>query len=278
MGDIDGDGVDEALIFTPFNVSDGTATALTVCKTKTQPDGSITLEPGTPVTLAYSVSDEGQAAVVDVDGDGARDVVFLAGAIGVRPRRSSCCGIKEGRIDPSRSPTIAQDESPEGFALVEDRAGKLPAMVYVTPTSVSLVHVDGRVTSDHRQLQALTAGTGGPPLPTSSTATACRTSPSPIRRTSCCSMGRRCCRDACSPRAFTTSGGRAARSSRSRRPSRRSRGGREQAKAVEQAKMLFNAGAQAYGGAGQFMAAVQAFEEAYKLRAAAGDLVLAIRN
>jgi hypothetical protein len=159
-GDLDGDGVDEALVAAPATGGSGDSSALFFARVQTS-STQVTVEPtGTLVRLPFLVTQEGQFELVDVDGDGALDVVLLAGTVQT-DRQLVIAWNKSGVFSSDDVVTVNDtNEAPEGFTLVRDQAVAAPAIAYVTHDAVMLAHLTNRTVSDRNKLLSSTNPSG----------------------------------------------------------------------------------------------------------------------
>lgn len=141
-GDVDGDGLDEVVALMP-NKKDETC-ALVIAKPKSAGAGASTAF-GDPIELPLAVGSDGELALLDMDGDGALDVVVLAGRDATR-RLSVLWNDGHGGFSPARATDVADaNDRPNDFGFVRVAAGARPAIAYVTRTTL----VVAKVAPDH---------------------------------------------------------------------------------------------------------------------------------
>jgi hypothetical protein len=149
-GDIDGDGIDELVVAAPVGVANASRGGLFVSRVKSV-EGSVLLQPPADngVPLPFLVSQEGQLAVEDVDGDGAADIVFLSGVLNNKgvsvARKLMVYWNQGGAFDSANVLTLSEDkDSPEGFAFLRDRAAGQRSLAYASGGAIVVAHIASR--------------------------------------------------------------------------------------------------------------------------------------
>jgi hypothetical protein len=141
--DFDHDGTPDVATVLPFGVSDGSQSALYV---STPQASGAPFAMTTPVALPFAVSLEGQLDAIDVDVDGAPDLVLLTGD-GASTTRQVVVLWNDGKGNFSASSTSvinASGELPQGFAPIQLAPSEPPALAYVTHIALELAHVDAK--------------------------------------------------------------------------------------------------------------------------------------
>ena len=141
-GDVDGDGTPEIVAVTPKSViGDGANSQLVVAKARSDDKA---FDVSTPIALGVAASPEAQLELVDVDRDGALDVVLLSGAHDAS-KLVVYWNDGHGGFDAQRSNVLSRTgDVPRGFTFVNVDAKTAPALAYVTAQSVVLSRLDAR--------------------------------------------------------------------------------------------------------------------------------------
>jgi hypothetical protein len=140
QGDVNGDGVPEVVMLLPRSaLGDGADSQLLIAKARSD---ATAFDVSDPIALGVHASTDGQLAVVDVDDDGALDVVALTGPEGAFTLVVYWNDGKGG-FSPQRSTAIATSgDLPTGFALVRVALNEPRAIAYTTLKSVVLAHIN----------------------------------------------------------------------------------------------------------------------------------------
>src|SRR5262249_55333976 len=129
-GDLDGDGIDELVLAAP----DGTGTRCLVSGGDVQLLGSEpSKDAAAPVVLEEPCKDDTQLSVVDLDGDGAQDVVLLVGAPGGPRKLLALWGDGTGQLDASQLAMLSPKSlDPTAFTLLSRGDGNAGWLAYTT--------------------------------------------------------------------------------------------------------------------------------------------------
>ncbi len=141
--DFDHDGTPDVATILPFGVSDGSQSALYLATPQTT---GAPFAMAAPIALPFAISLEGQLAAIDVDVDGAPDLVLLTGD-GASLTRQVIVLWNDGNGGFSASSTSvvnATGEIPQGFAPIQLAPTEPPALAYVTHLALQLAHVDAK--------------------------------------------------------------------------------------------------------------------------------------
>ncbi len=160
-GDIDGDGATDVVSAMPYTTDD-TTSVLVVAKPKSDGKGGWVMNVAAQIELPFPVAIDGELALADVDGDGALDAVILGGSAAAKTLLVMW-NDGAGGFAVSRSTSVnAMGEQPTDFALVRVAAATLPAIAYVTRTSLIVAQIGAdRATVTRETLDAtLNYGTG----------------------------------------------------------------------------------------------------------------------
>jgi len=157
-GDLNGDGLDEALLAAP----DGTRTRCLLSSARVDPSAERRLTASPPVVLEDPCEQDTQLSVVDLDGDGAFDVVILLGAPGHARKLLALWGDGSGELDASQLTTLSpKGVSPSAFALLRHGTDDATWIAYTTADAVKLLQPAAeRRFEDAGVLATLEHGTG----------------------------------------------------------------------------------------------------------------------
>jgi hypothetical protein len=159
-GDLDGDGLDE-LVFAGSD-TDGQKCLLFVARVETSGGPSVSSSP--PITLDQPCAEGAQMSVIDLDGDGARDVVLLLGADGPGRRLLAFWGDGSGQLDSNAFALLVPESArPSAFTFLEGGAREGISVVYTTPDAVRTLRpraIERRVFDDAGVLVKLARGSG----------------------------------------------------------------------------------------------------------------------
>jgi hypothetical protein len=158
--DFNEDGVADVATILPFGVADGSQSALYVSTPQANgPPFAMTA----PVSLMIPVSLEGQLDAIDVDVDGAPDLVLLTGdAASLMRQIVVLWNDGKGSFSASSTSVVnATADVPHGFASVQLAPSEPPALAYVTATALEIAHVDAKArTFATTKVATLLLGTG----------------------------------------------------------------------------------------------------------------------
>jgi hypothetical protein len=111
--------------------------------------------------LEEPCEDDAQMSVVDLDGDGARDVVILVGVVSGPRKLLALWGDGTGELDASQLAVLSpKDVDPSAFTLLSRGGGDARWLAYTTDTAVHLARPRGRGFDDTGVIAALEHGTG----------------------------------------------------------------------------------------------------------------------
>jgi hypothetical protein len=141
--DFDRNGTPDIATILPFDVSDGSQSALYLA-TPQASGAPFTMAP--PVSLPFAVSLEGELEALDVDVDGAPDLVLLTGDAASLTRQIVVLwNDGNGGFSATSSSVVnAMAEIPQGFAPIQLAPTEPPALAYVTHLALQLAHVDAK--------------------------------------------------------------------------------------------------------------------------------------
>jgi hypothetical protein len=137
-GNLDGDDLDEIVLIAPTD--DNNSRILVWKATPVAGKDSFTVL-GTPLDIGKSVVGNSQAALLDVDGNGTRDLLLLAADRNGNSELMVFWGDGQGNLatTPVTIPVSLGKTSPQGFALINATAKKQPDLLVVSDSSAALL-------------------------------------------------------------------------------------------------------------------------------------------
>jgi hypothetical protein len=157
-GDLDGDEIDELVLAG----ADGTGTRCLIATANVIPDGEAPLQVHPTIVLEAACDEQAQLSVVDLDGDGQRDVLALIGVDGEK-RLFALWGDGSRQLDAGRLDDLAPaGGEPLAFAPFRAAAGEPLSVAYVTLDGVRVLREGKRERSfeDDGLLAPLERGSG----------------------------------------------------------------------------------------------------------------------
>jgi hypothetical protein len=157
-GDLDGDGTDELVLAGP----DGTERRCLIASAHLDPSAERRMRAEPAIVIGEPCTDPAQLELVDLDDDGATDIVLLVGAADAQ-RLFVLWGEGDARLTPGQLEDLTPEgAAPQAFAVFRATPDAERALAYVTRDEVRLLRTagDARRFEDSERLGALELGTG----------------------------------------------------------------------------------------------------------------------